>query len=79
VSVESSNTVTAKVLLVETCRRYVAAPAEAFQVNVGLVATLTAASRGATKTGAAGGAIVVKLHTLEYALVPPEIFEFTRQ
>ena len=54
VSVELSNTVVANALLVETCRRYVAAPVEAFQLNVGLVETLTAASTGAARTGAAG-------------------------
>jgi hypothetical protein len=52
VSVESSYTVVAKLLLAETCRRYVAAPVEAFQLKLRLVEVLTAASRGATKIGA---------------------------
>jgi len=55
----------AKLLLVETCRRYVAAPAETFQLKVGLVEILVAALAGVTKTGDAGTAMVVKLHMSE--------------
>jgi hypothetical protein len=44
----------ANVLLVEICRRYVAAPGDAFQIKVGLVKIFTAASTGVTNTGAAG-------------------------
>jgi hypothetical protein len=66
VIVESSISVPTNPELVETCRRYVPAPVEAFQIKVGLVEILTAASGGATNTGAAGSAtLVVKLHTVE--------------
>jgi hypothetical protein len=79
VIVESLNTVTANVLLVETCTRYVFAPTDAFQLNVGFVDWLVARFSGAINTGANGAALVVKLHTVEYALVPAEFFVFTRQ
>ena len=75
--VESLYTVVAKVLLVETCKRYVSAPGTAFQINVGFVAWFNDPLTGATSVGVPA-AIVVKL-LAEYALVPATFFAFTRQ
>ena len=62
----SSTTVLLKSEAVETCNRYVAAPEEAFHVNVKLVAWFEAPFTGETREGLAGGdgrlAAVVKLH-----------------
>lgn len=77
--VESLYTVVANVLLVETCNRYVLAPIEAFQLSVGFKGWFAAKLAGATNTGVNGAALVVKLHTVEYELVPARFFAFTRQ
>ena len=52
--VESSSTVVLKVELVDTCNRYVAAPVEAFQFNVGDVATFDCPVAGDASVGVAG-------------------------
>jgi hypothetical protein len=74
-----STTVVAKVALVDTCTRYDVAPVEALQFNVGFVATPVAVLVGETRVGADGIALVVKLHTLDHALVPATFVAFTRQ
>jgi hypothetical protein len=59
---------------------YVAAPATVLQLNVGEVDWLTALFVGAARDGAIGVAtIVVKLHTLDHALVPPAFVALTSQ
>jgi hypothetical protein len=67
----------------DTWTRYDEAPAEAFHVSVGFVATPVAPLAGLANTGAAGmgggAAAVVKLHGDEYALVPPPLLALTRQ
>jgi hypothetical protein len=61
-------------------QRYVAAPAEAFQDSVNVVAWFVEPLAGDARMGADGaGGIVVKLHVLEYALVPPLFFAVTCQ
>jgi hypothetical protein len=80
VNVESSTTVVANVAEVESWTRYEVAPVEAFQVNVADTATPVAPLAGDERTGATGApTIVVKLAAVEYELVPPAFFAFTRQ
>ena len=59
------------------------APLDAFQLNVTVTGWFAAPSAGLASVGVGGGAgnpdVVVKLHTLENALVPPLFFAFTRQ
>jgi hypothetical protein len=75
-------TVVEKLELVETCTPYEVAPLAAFQLSVGFVETLVAPFDGEVSVGADGGltvALVVKLQTVEYALVPPVFVALTRQ
>ena len=59
---------------VETCRWYDVARAAAYQLNVNDVGWFVAPSDGKESTGVGGAAtIVVKLHSLDHALVPPPI------
>ena len=80
VSVESSRTVELNAGFNETWSLYVAAPVEAFQPKVRVTGWSVAPFAGDESVGDAGGAgIVVKLHAVEYALVPPRFFAFTLQ
>jgi hypothetical protein len=80
VTVESSSTVVAKSESVETCTVYDAAVADAFHAKVNVAGWSTELLGGDWRAGGDGGAmIVVKFHTLEYELVPPAFFAFTRQ
>jgi hypothetical protein len=74
-----SRIVVEKSALAETCTRYDVAPVEAFQVSVGFAETPVALFAGEESVGAAGGEAVVKLHTLDQALVPAAFVAFTRQ
>jgi hypothetical protein len=78
-----SATVEEKAELVESCIRYEAAPVEAFQLRVGVVATPVAPFTGEARTGAAGAtgavAVVVKLDVPDHPLVPPAFVAFTCQ
>jgi hypothetical protein len=52
------------VLLVETCKRYHAAPLDALQLKVGVMETQVALLVGEARVGDNGGATgIVKLHT----------------
>jgi hypothetical protein len=62
---------------VETCTRYDVAPLTAFHNSVELVGVSVAPFGGDTSVGVAR--TVVKLHTLDQSLVPPELVAFTRQ
>ena len=56
------------------------APGELFQLSVGLVEIPVAPSDGEASVGAGGPPeIVVKLQTVDHALVPPVFVAFTRQ
>ena len=81
--VHTSITVVENVDPVESWSRYEVAPDDAFHVIVGFVAAPVVPFAGDARTGAAGmpGAdgVVVKLETLDHALVPPEFVAFTRQ
>ena len=76
-----SKSVVANVDDVDAWTRYDDAPAEAFQVRVGVLETLLDPSSGETCVGAAGGlpAPVLKLNTVDHELVPPAFVAFTRQ
>ena len=66
--------------LIETCKRYDAAPGEGFQLKRGVVDTPVEPLAGDTRTGAAGIAgRVVKFQVFDQPLVPPELVAFTRQ
>ena len=66
--------------LVDTCNLYDVAPLEAFQLKLGLVETPVAPLAGEANAGAESAAtVVVKLHTLDQALVLPALVAFTRQ
>ena len=52
---------------------------DAFHDSVGSVDWAVAPFRGEESAGAGGGVVVVKLHTLDHALVPTELVAFTRQ
>ena len=78
-----SNTVVAKLVLVETCRRYAVAPVAAFQLSVGLTLMLVAPSVGDASVGADGAEgvaeTVVKLLVEDQLLVPIGFVALTRQ
>jgi hypothetical protein len=67
----------------ETWTRYEVAPVEAFHVRVGVRNTFCALFAGEINVGADGAlpldAAVVKLQTVDQALVPAELVAFTRQ
>jgi hypothetical protein len=71
--------------LIETWRWYDVAPVTGLQLNVGLFDTPISPlpgdrSAGAAGTvGPAGAPAVLKLHSLEYGLVPPVLVALTRQ
>ena len=78
--VESSTTVVANVEDVETCIRYVRAPAVVFQLKFVATGIPVAPSNGVASTGTLGAAtIVVKLRIGEYALAPLALDALTRQ
>ena len=75
-----SITVVENAALVDTWTRYDAAPAEAFQRNVGVVETSVAPLDGETSAGDEGiETIVVKFRTPDQSLVPPALVALTRQ
>ena len=75
-----STMVVAKVERVETCKRYVVAPAEEFQLTVGLVEMLVVPLPGEISEGAVGTeSVVVNLHGVDQPLVPPAFVALTRQ
>jgi len=74
------DTVVAKLVDVDTRTLYDVAPATVLQLRVGEVDWLTALFNGNARYGATGVAmIVVKLHTLDHALVPPAFVALTSQ
>ena len=78
--VASSKVKVEKEGLVDNWSRYVAAPDDALQEIVGFKTWSMALLLGLDKDGVAGGlGTVVKLHTLDQALTPPEFFARTRQ
>ena len=77
--VESSRIILEKFELVDTCIRYEAAPVEANHSSIGVTETPVAPSAGDSKAGAAGARrMVVKVRTVDHALVPPAFLAFTR-
>jgi hypothetical protein len=77
-----STTVVVNPETVDTCTRYEVAPADAFHVSVGFVATPVVPFVGVANTGGAGGeggTDVVKLNTAENALGPPLFVALTCQ
>jgi hypothetical protein len=74
-----STKVAENVGLVDTCTRYEVAPFEAFQIRSAFVATSVAPFTGELSVGGDGTLFVVKLRTLDQALVPPAFVALTRQ